>query len=115
MNKKLLPAGFEELEAFAERWAKPSFAARYQVRITSTMDEIQTFYQAMISAMDRCAAHFDGFAPTDDLPDASRRLLYLTYAAMNVSPAVELYKQPDVWLGFEAHRVALIDRIGIGG
>jgi len=114
MSKKLLPAGFEELEPFAERWAKPTFAARYQVRITSTMEEIQTFYQTMMSAMDRCAEHLDAFAPSE-LPETSRRLLYLTYAAMNVSPAVELYKQPDVWLGFEAHRVELIDRIGIAG
>lgn len=100
MSDRVLPVGFEDLELFVERWAKPTFAQRYQARITSSMDEIETFYQTMIAAMDRCAAHLETFAP-NDLPEASRRLLYLTYAAMNVSPAVELYKQPDVWLGFE--------------
>lgn len=115
MSEKLLPAGFQDLEPFVERWAKPTFALRYQARITSTMDEIETFYRTMMTAMERCTEHLEAFALTDDLPDSDRRLLYLTYAAMNVSPAVELYKQPDVWLGFEAHRLQLIDRIGIDG
>ena len=113
MSRNLLPAGFEDLEPFVERWAKPTFAMRYQVRITSTMDEIESFYRAMMAAMDRCATHLDSVSSTD-LPERSRRLLYLTFAAMNVSPAIELYKQPDVWLGFEAHRLDLIDRISIG-
>ncbi len=112
MSGKLLPAGFDDLEPYAERWAKATFAMRYQVRITSTMDEIESFYRAVMAAMDRCAAHLGSVAPSD-LSERSRRLLYLTYAAMNVSPAVELYKQPDVWLGFEAHRLDLIDRISI--
>lgn len=113
MSGKQLPAGFEDLEPYVERWAKPTFAMRYQVRIASTMDEIESFYRAMMAAMDRCATHLES-VPSTDLPEKSRRLLHLTYAAMNVSPAVELYKQPDVWLGFDAHRLDLIDRISIG-
>ena len=111
MSEPLLPNGFEDPEPFVETWAKSDFAARYQARINSTMPQIKTFYETVMQAMERCATHLEAVA-VGEMSPADRRLLYLTYAAMNVSPAVELYQQPDVWLGFEAHRLQLIDHIG---
>ena len=50
-----LPADFADLEPFAE-WAIPTERARYAKRLSSTMDELQAFYDAALPRMDAAAA-----------------------------------------------------------
>lgn len=113
MNQAVtLPNGFVALEQFVRKWAQPTFSERYEARLSSSMSEIELFYNAMMGSMERIAEHLAEI-PIDNVPAPSKRLLYLAYSAMNVSPAVELYQQPEVWLGFEAKRLELVDYIGV--
>jgi hypothetical protein len=90
----LLPPGFADLEPFAE-WALATEADRYQRRLTSTMDELQTFYDAAMPRLEDAAAYLE-LLPLHDLPDDSVRLLRICYSVINVSFAIEAWRQPRV-------------------
>ena len=90
----VLPAEFADLEPFAD-WALPSEGDRYDKRLASTMDELQTFYDAAFPRLDEAMAYLDVF-PLDDLPDDAKRLLWLFCALVTVSFPVEVWRQPRV-------------------
>ena len=90
----VLPAAFSELEPFAD-WALPSESDRYAKRVSSTMDELQAFYDAAFPRLDDAIEHIDRH-PLDALPDDARRLLWLLYSLVNVSFPVEVWRQPRV-------------------
>jgi hypothetical protein len=89
-----LPAQFADLEPFAD-WALATEAERYAKRLASSMDEMQSFYDAAFPRLDDAIAHLDkvGIAA---LPDPERHLLWLTYSLVNVSFPVEVWRQARV-------------------
>jgi hypothetical protein len=89
-----LPAGFGELEPFAD-WALATEAERYAKRLASTMDELQAFYDAAFPRLDEAVTYLDQF-PLDALPDDATRLLWLCYSLVNASFPVEVWRQPRV-------------------
>jgi hypothetical protein len=89
-----LPADFVDLEPFAE-WAIPTERARYARRLSSTMDELQAFYDAALPRMDAAAAYVEQF-DINALPDAAKRLLWLYCSLVTVSFPVEVWRQPKV-------------------
>jgi hypothetical protein len=89
-----LPAQFSELEPFVE-WAVPTERARYAKRISSTMDELQFFYDAAFPRMDEALAYLEQFS-MDTIPDDAKRLLWLYCALMTASFPVEVWRQPRV-------------------
>lgn len=89
-----LPAAFADLEPFAD-WALQSEADRYAKRLSSTMSELQTFYDAAFPRLGEAAAYLDTF-PLNDLPDDAYALLLLTYSLINVSFPIEAWHQPRV-------------------
>jgi hypothetical protein len=88
------PADFAELEPFAD-WAIPTERARYAKRISSTMEELQGFYDAAFPRIDDALAYFEQFS-VDALPEDGKRLLWLYCALMTVSFPVESWRQPRV-------------------
>jgi hypothetical protein len=89
-----LPADFVDLEPFAE-WAIPTERARYAKRLSSTMDELQAFYDAAFPRLEAATAYLrtidiDGIAEND------KRLLWLFSALVTVSFPVEVWRQPRV-------------------
>ena len=89
-----LPADFADLEPFAE-WAIPTERARYARRLSSTMDDLQAFYDAALPRMDAAAAYLEQFDITA-LPDDAKRLLWLYCSLVTVSFPVEVWRQPKV-------------------
>lgn len=89
-----LPASFAELEPFAD-WALPSEADRYAKRIRSSMDELQTFYDAAFPRLEDGAEYLKGVA-LDGISDEDRNLLHLFEALVTVSFPVEVWRQPRV-------------------
>jgi hypothetical protein len=89
-----LPPDFADLEPFAA-WALPTERERFARRLASTMDELQTFYDAAFPRLDDALDHIDRH-PFDALPDDARRLLWLLYSLVNVSFPVEVWRQPRV-------------------
>ena len=90
----VFPAGFSDLEPFAD-WAIHGERARYAKRIASTMDELQTFYDAAFERIDAALGYLERYQ-VDDLPEEGKRLLWLYCALATVAFPVEAWRQPRV-------------------
>jgi hypothetical protein len=90
----VLPAEFVDLEPFAG-WAVPTEKARYALRMGSTMDELQAFYDAAFPRLEAALTYLDAY-PLDALPEDAKRLLWLCCALVTVSFPVEVWRQPRV-------------------
>lgn len=88
------PTQFAALEPYAD-WALPSEADRYGKRITSTMDELQEFYDAAFPLLDSSTEYLQG-APIDGISDEDRNLLWLFSSLITVSFPIECWRQPTV-------------------
>ena len=95
MADALLPPGFADLEPFVAEWCLDSEPERYAKRLSSTMDEIQTFYDAIFPRAEDAMQHLEKF-PLDDLPEDATRLLKLLYSLILMSFAVEVWRQPRI-------------------
>ena len=89
-----LPAQFADLEPFAD-WAIGTEKARYDKRIASTMDELQTFYDAAFGRMQEAADYLRGVS-LDGISDEDKHLLWLYCSLVTVSFPVEVWRQPKV-------------------
>lgn len=105
-QEPLLPLGFQHLESLVSDWALPSEAARNQRRLTSSMAEIQEFYDTVLRAMEALVSHLSTFR-VSELPAPEQRLMYLALSLMEVAPAVEIYHQPDIPDAIEADRLVI--------
>ena len=95
MTESLLPAEFADLEPFAADWCLPTERERFAKRMSSTMDEIQAFYDAFFPRAEAAIAYCDQF-PLDELPADAERLLQLLYSLVMASFPVEAWRQPHV-------------------
>jgi hypothetical protein len=89
-----LPAEFADLEPFAG-WALRGEKARYAKRISSTMPELQAFYDAAMLRLDDALTYLDEFE-LDAMPDEAKHLLWLYGSLATVSFPVEVWRQPRV-------------------
>lgn len=89
-----LPEPFADLEPFAQ-WCLATEAERYAKRLSSSMDELQAFYDAAFPRLEDALAYLDQF-PLDAMPDDARQLLRLCCSLVNVSFPVEVWRQPRV-------------------
>jgi hypothetical protein len=88
------PDEFADLEPFAE-WALERERERYARRLSSTMDELQAFYDAAFPRLEDAMTYLDQF-DLNALPDDAARLLWLCYSLVNASFPVEVWRQPRV-------------------
>ena len=95
MAQSLLPPQFSDLEAFAKEWCLASEPERYAKRLSSTMDQMQAFYDAFFPRAEEAIVYLESF-PLDDLPEDALRLLQLLYSLILVSFAVEIWRQPYI-------------------
>ena len=105
--KPVLPEPFQDLEPFME-WALAKESERTNKRLVSTMAEIQAFYDAIFPRMEAMVAYLNQFS-LDHLPQGAQQLFYLTLSLVEVSSAVELYKQPEVINGFASSRFRAVE------
>jgi hypothetical protein len=91
----MLPAEFADLEPWVAEWCLDSEPERYAKRLSSSMDEIQAFYDAVYPRAEAAMTYLDQF-PLDDLPEDAWRLLKLLYSLILMSFAVEIWKQPYI-------------------
>jgi hypothetical protein len=91
----VLPEEFADLEQFAEKWSLATEPERFAVRLASSMDEMQAFYDAMTPRLTDVLSYCDRF-PLDSLPDETLNLLHLVYSLINVSFPVEVWGQSRV-------------------
>ena len=95
MADALLPPDFSDLELWVEDWCLDSEPERYAKRLSSTMAEIQAFYDAIFPRAEEAITYLEKF-PLDDLPDDAHRLLKLLYSLILISFPIEIWKQPYI-------------------
>jgi hypothetical protein len=89
-----LPAEFADLEPFSD-WCLESERERYAKRLSSTMPELQAFYDAAFGRLEAAMEYLDRYE-LDALPDDAKHLLWLCYSLVNVSFPAEVWRQPYV-------------------
>lgn len=90
----LLPAAFGELESFIE-WAIPTEKERYLKRMSSSMEQLQAFYDVIAPRAEEARDYLDKF-DLAEMPLDAQRLMWLLFSLMIVSFAVEVFQQPLV-------------------
>jgi len=90
----MLPEEFADLEEFTG-WCLSSESQRYAKRLSSTMVDMQAFYDAITPRAEEAIAYCDKFS-LDDLPEDVLNLMHLLYSMIIVSFPVECWKQPKV-------------------
>jgi len=91
----MLPVGYADLEPFAEAWCLPTEPERQSKRFSSTMAEMQEFYDVIAPRAEDLIAHLDTFS-LDGLPVQETNLLHLVYSMIQVSFPVECWFQARV-------------------
>ena len=102
-----LPAPFQDLEPFVD-WALAKESQRTHKRLASTIEEIQAFYEAMLPRIEAIMEHLNQF-PLEHMPADAERLFHMSLSLIEVSMAVELFKQPGVINGFDVSRFVPIE------
>jgi hypothetical protein len=90
----VLPPEFSDLEPFAD-WSLATEAERYAKRLSSTMAELQAFYDGAFPRLEAILASLDQFE-LKSLSEPWTHLLRLSYSLVNVSFPVEVWRQPRV-------------------
>ncbi len=91
---KSLPDAFSDLEPFVS-WSLPTERERYAKRLSSTMEDLQAFYDAAFPRLKDAADHLDQFE-LNALSEEAKHLLWLCYSLINVSFPVEAWRQARV-------------------
>ncbi len=87
----LLPDGFADLEPYLG-WAQPTEFGRNRKRWTSTIEESQVFYDAMMARADAALTYLDDF-PLDALDSRQTNLLNMCLGLVECSISIEMYEQ----------------------
>jgi hypothetical protein len=93
MSGALLPLEFAEFEPLAATWCLATETERYACRLASSIEAMQSFYDAFFPRLNDAIDYCDRF-PLDDLPDDAGRLLQLVHSLVMVSMPVEIWRQP---------------------
>lgn len=101
-GQQRLPEPFADLVPYLA-WALPTERERSAKRQSSTMDEITTFYQAMLPRMEEILSYLAQY-PLENVPPEVQRLFNLVLTLAEVAPAVENFGQPSVIEGYDVSR-----------
>ncbi len=105
MPESTLPKAFRDLEQWLP-WALATEQERSNKRQTSTMAEIQAFYDALLIRTEAILSYVEQF-PLDNMPEDAQRLFCLTLSLAEVAPAIELFGQPAVLDGYDINRFTM--------
>ena len=93
MTTTVLPAPFADLEPFAAKWSLATEPERWAQRLASTMDDMQSFYDACFPRAEEAIEFCDRFE-LPDMPADVQRLLHMLCSLALVSYPIEVWQQP---------------------
>ena len=102
-----LPERYSHLSPFVDEWALSTELQRNRKRRACTQAQLQLYYDTLLPLMDDLVGHLNQF-DLEQMPEAEANLLNLALMFMEVSPAIELFHQPDVPDSFEAERFEIL-------
>jgi len=92
--KSVLPAGYEELEPFAENWAVAGAANRARLRHERNEAEREAFYKATMPRLADALAFLDK-KPVSQLDEKEQRLMNMLLSLAHISLAVEVHRDEE--------------------
>ncbi len=90
----LLPAGFEALEPFVDRWALASGTERAEMRGAASPDDRAAFYEVASDLVNQALQHLDS-RPLAEHDDSEKRLMQMMLSLTHVSVAEEVHKEQE--------------------
>ena len=103
IDSVVLPSGFEDLAEWGE-WNLETMEERSYKRSVSSMEDLQSFYDAMLPCMDQILSHLVTVPMSDDMKPEDRNLLNISKSMAEVAPAVEQFFEPAISFGFDTTR-----------
>jgi hypothetical protein len=99
-----LPAGFESLEPFLQKWALPTQNERQLTRLNASTAELKAFYDGILPLMPAALEYVDKFN-LGEIPDDGKPLYWMMLSMAEIAPHVELYRgDPKVPHSFDERR-----------
>ena len=95
VRETMLPDKFAVLEPFAKQWCLETEAERYEVRLASSMEEMQDLYDVALPLGEEAQTYLDEF-DLYDMPEHELNLLRLYFAVMVIVFPVEAFRQAKV-------------------
>lgn len=93
MSEPMLPAEFADLEPFAATWCLATEPERWERRLATPMQEMQSFYDACFPRAEAALAHCDQY-DLHALPAEVEHLLQMLLSLALVSYVVEVWLEP---------------------
>jgi hypothetical protein len=106
MSDRVLPEAFQDLTPHLA-WALPTEHARRAKRASSSMAQIQTFYDDMLLRMDAVLTYLAQFPPENPPPQV-QCLFLLASALAEIAPAIEMYGEQTA-LGLDVLRLTPVN------
>ena len=103
MEQITLPDDFQDLCSWY-MWDHDLMSDRSLQRAQSSMEEIQSVYDAMLPRMEKILKYLVTVPMSDDMEPASRSLLNLAKSMAEVAPAGEQFFEPTISFGFDTTR-----------
>ena len=86
---------FSDLDAVVNEWGLESAAERLNKRMTSSVDELQAFYDAIGPRLEEIIEFLNGF-PLTKIPDQYQKLSYMALAVLEVDDPLNYWKRPTL-------------------
>ena len=85
----MLPSAFRDLQGFVEEWSLASEKDRHLKMLSSSIDELRIFYDAVLPRMDAIKEYLDAL-PLESLPEDARTLFNLAMTFVETAHPIDL-------------------------
>ncbi|KQM99244.1 hypothetical protein ASE85_11080 [Sphingobium sp. Leaf26] len=110
MTTTQLPSEFTDLQPYVDEWALRGQTARYDQMLRAGIDQLRTFYDAMMPRMDAVIAHLNRY-DIDAMPPAEQTLFNLAATFAETAHPID-FKWKKVQFD-EVHPIERIKLIGV--
>ena len=97
-----LPEEFRDLLPYLD-WALEPERARTEKRVSSSMESIRDFYDAVMPRLEAMILHLEDFRD-GPMPAPAHRLYLMSLSLVEIANLVELYKRREVFEGCDPLR-----------
>jgi len=97
--KEISDSAIDAIKSFLEDWAGATAAERVAKRTSSSMEEINAFYDAMLPWMEEILVYLNQYA-LEEIPDEAQDIANAALAMCEVDNPVR-WKEPELSSGFD--------------
>jgi len=107
-SRAVLPKEFSDLTDLVEEWALETPQALNSKRLNSTIEQLDSLYSRLDQRMVSIMCYLQKFSVSEETSDADDSLYRLARAFMEIAPAVELFRDPDIPDGFPSEKFKIV-------